>query len=222
MKNLILEEDARVIFDKQIDEYNDLMSTPHNIVFLDIDGVFNTCACKDRTPNGFVGIMDSRVKTFKKLIDKIDAKVVLTSTWKEGWTREMKPGMFVDAETWYMMNKFHTQGIHIADKTEDNASMTNRGHGIVKWLNEHPYKNFVIIDDTKFFDFKPLKLLPNLILTGYGPNGGILPKHTKMAERIVNTRRFKITSMYPLSIEYGDNNQVTETTITLNTQSIEE
>ena len=61
------------------------------VIFLDIDGVLN--ANEDfggrSKPNpsihGILGITTTRLNRLKQIIDKTDAKIVLTSSWKEAY-----------------------------------------------------------------------------------------------------------------------------------------
>ena len=57
------------------------------IVFLDVDGVLNSITTKDRC-GPYVGIDDKKVSNLKDIIDATSAKIVLVSSWKEGWKKE--------------------------------------------------------------------------------------------------------------------------------------
>ena len=54
------------------------------VVFLDIDGVLNTRTTVKRTPYGYTGIDDARVKVLANAIEKCGGgDIVLSSDWKE-------------------------------------------------------------------------------------------------------------------------------------------
>lgn len=52
------------------------------VVFLDIDGVLNTRTTVKRTPYGYTGIDDARVKVLANAIEKCGGgDIVLSSDW---------------------------------------------------------------------------------------------------------------------------------------------
>ena len=55
-----------------------------NVIFLDIDGVLNYSESESR--NGlYLGIDSKRIKNLAKIVAATDAKIVLTSTWKDSY-----------------------------------------------------------------------------------------------------------------------------------------
>ena len=53
------------------------------VVFLDVDGVLNSGTTVQRTPDGYTGIDDARVKLLAKVIEKYGGgDVILSSDWK--------------------------------------------------------------------------------------------------------------------------------------------
>ena len=54
------------------------------VIFLDIDGVLNYSGCKEKI-GGIFFVNDERIKILKEIIDKTNAKIVLSSTWRSGW-----------------------------------------------------------------------------------------------------------------------------------------
>ena len=73
----------------------------------------------------------------------------------------------------------------IREKTEDNWS--NRGFGICFWLYSHEHGNWIVLDDEKFEDYKALQIMPRLIETSFGTDGGLKPKHIERAKRLFET-----------------------------------
>lgn len=51
------------------------------VVFLDIDGVLNYAGFKKRA-FGYYFVDDEKIKLLKEIVDKTDAKIVLSSTWR--------------------------------------------------------------------------------------------------------------------------------------------
>lgn len=135
------------------------MSKKHNnfVVFLDVDGVLNTKTTVQRTPDGYTGIDDARVKVLANVINKFGgADIVLSSDWKD-----MKQ---TDEDYIYLVSKLEMYGLSISGHTQD--SMNNRGAGIIKYLEDHPeIEEYVILDDCKF-DFNDYEQLwERLLLT---------------------------------------------------------
>lgn len=127
------------------------------VVFLDVDGVLNTRTTVQRTPQGYTGIDDARVRVLASTINKYGGgDIVLSSDWKT--LREN------DEDYLYLVNKLGVQGLTITGKTEDNNR--NRGAGILEYLAKHPeIEEYVILDDN-VFDFKDnRKLWERLLLT---------------------------------------------------------
>ncbi len=137
------------------------MKKHHNnfVVFLDVDGVFNTRTTVQRTPDGYQGIDDARVKLLADVINKYGgADIVLSSDWKE-----MEQ---TDDDYIYLASKLEKYGLSISGHTEDKAGKNNRGAGIIAYLEEHPeIEEYVILDDHEydFEDYK--KLWERLLLT---------------------------------------------------------
>ncbi len=126
-------------------------------VFLDIDGVLNTRTTVEGSPNGRVGVDNTRILILKKAMKGFgDAKLVLTSDWK------IIPENNDDYK--YLMSKFEKYGLSIADKTIDNWG--NRGEGIQNYLIAHPeIDEYVILDDNRFDFANYPKLWERLLLT---------------------------------------------------------
>lgn len=109
------------------------------IIFLDIDGVLNTCSTKDRC-NGFIGIEDKKVTLLKELVDTLDAQIVLTSTWREEWGSEMGQ---------YLRDKLDKCGLAISGKTP-MLRFDNRAFEVKEWLKNHKVDRMVVLDDEDF------------------------------------------------------------------------
>ena len=175
-----IDKDGRVN-NEQVHETNEPNRTSLKIVFLDVDGVLNCSSTKD-TCDGYVGIDDEKVKLLKKIVGMSNAKIVLTSTWKFYWHKELGLKNKQDSFANHLDKKLNEQGLSIMDKTEDEG--LNRGDGILeyirhlKWKGVDVYK-FVILDD-EMFDYKETKLTKNLIQTSYF-NGGLGIKHVRRA-----------------------------------------
>ena len=106
------------------------------IIFLDIDGVLNAIEYQMSTTEEPPLIDRSRLVILKEIIDKSDAKVVLSSSWKKAWFPKCTFDMV-----------FREAGIIVHDTT---PSIGKKRDEISAWLNKHPEtKSFAIIDDAE-------------------------------------------------------------------------
>ena len=120
----------------------------NKIIFLDVDGVLNCETTKDRleqrgTGTRYVGIDNKLLLNFKKIIDATNAKVILSSTWRDH-------PQFED----YLKEKLSEIGLNdlIIDKTQSGIrSNAKRAVEINHWLNDHPeIKDYIVIDDMTY------------------------------------------------------------------------
>lgn len=119
------------------------------VIFLDIDGVLNNQQTNAKTPVGFIGINNSLLKRFSKLVKETNARIVLSSTWKKEWHRDER---FCTEDGKYMVKKFRQQKLLIFDKIKDvNGRLSLRGASIMQYLENHPeVEEWVVIDDDEF------------------------------------------------------------------------
>ena len=134
-----------------------------NIIFLDIDGVLNNYDTKDRF-RGFIGIDDKLVDILKEIVDRTDASIVLSSSWKDEWTNDpyLADDPHYDAGR-YINAKLSRCRMRVLGKTKDEG--INRGYGIRRWLDTHPHEGWIVIDDEVFPDFEVCGILPQLVFT---------------------------------------------------------
>lgn len=152
------------------------------IIFLDIDGVLNFNGCRNRV-DGFYFVNDSKIKLLKKIIDKTDAKIVLSSTWRLGWF-ECEQGIdSLDTSLFIRLKeKLREYGIEFISKTPISNS-GYRGEEIDQWLNDwngEKISSFIIIDDDN--DMKPY--MDRLVQTSF--KYGLRYKNVLKAIRLLN------------------------------------
>ena len=147
------------------------------VIFLDIDGVLNAdCDYGGRSyPNPYImlnngnkycGICKTHVRYLKEIVDKTDAKIVLTSSWKEDYIEYLEFG-YLNRVGKYLHNKLREFNLEIYDTTirYDLSGGINRGYEIKSWLDDHPeVDDWVVLDDVKFDDYDFLGITPHLIL----------------------------------------------------------
>lgn len=136
----------------------------HSIVFLDVDGVLTHIHYENPKTRH---INPSKVKLLKELCDCTNAKIVITSSWRGSEQHTpacyyvlrhilSNAGIQVIADAPYIPAK----DIHIANqstpRTLDQFANYHMQHGtgraaeVQAYLNTHPTKAFVILDDEDF------------------------------------------------------------------------
>lgn len=107
-----------------------------NIVFLDIDGVL--CSWKDmgkRAADGQRPFKKDAIKYLNRIIELLDAKIVISSTWRKTRTiddfKKLFDGRGIKGEV-----------IGLTDELD-----TGRADEIQKWIDENEVDYFIIIDD---------------------------------------------------------------------------
>lgn len=120
------------------------------IIFLDIDGVLNSRAYdRKRNWNEQTDMDETRLQFIKEIVDKTGAKIVLSSTWRKHWDRDINR---CDEDGRYINKTFAKFGLAIYDKTPDLGITAVRKDEVSKWLQEtdEEIESFVIIDDYRY------------------------------------------------------------------------
>ena len=117
------------------------------ILFLDVDGVLNNNLTRTRTFDGWCFVDDYLVERLKQIIDATGAKIVLSSTWRDGWNREdeSKNEPFFNQ----LRDKLKEYGMEIWDALP-MPMRPSRGIAIGEWFELHKdldIESFVILDD---------------------------------------------------------------------------
>ena len=180
----------------------------YNIIFLDIDGVLNgynkwndlgwrlCCFLKIgllkkwyRKITNVFGIHTRKVKRLAKIVHKTNAKVVLSTSWRNRLWYTPYENMYGDEKKFIdLCKKYKIEIIGITPRSKDGK----RDGEIISWLsnNEDKVKKFIILDDERF-DLECF-VSSNLILTsdikegqmimGFGyENTGLKRKHVREA-----------------------------------------
>lgn len=108
------------------------------IIFLDIDGVmlpYLSEYLKTRHEDGDYPFKPESVEALNNIVDRLNAKIVISSTWRTSRTIER------------MKEIFKNRGVtgEIIDYTPMLGG--DRGEEIQTWLDMHDYDDFIIIDD---------------------------------------------------------------------------
>ena len=117
------------------------------ILFLDVDGVLNNNRTRTVTFDGWCFVDNYLVRRLKQIINATGAKIVLSSTWRDGWNREdeSKNEPFFNQ----LRDKLKEYGMEIWDALP-MPMRTNRELAITEWFGLHKDLNiesFIILDD---------------------------------------------------------------------------
>ena len=149
------------------------------IIFLDFDGVISTYE------KGWRFDVE-KLELLKEIVDKTDAKIVVTSSWKRGFT---EVGNFIKSFYNKPRNKdlknvtiFDWFANSIYDITDNNGSW--RGDEIQRWIDKHneEIESYVILDDDS--DFRDNQLF-NFVQTD--TYEGITSREVKLCIKILNS-----------------------------------
>lgn len=152
------------------------------IIFLDVDGVLNCENSKSRC-GSYIGIDNKKVKVLREIVVQTNAKIVLCSSWKDGWDSINKEKQCYHAN--YFDKKLKRERLFAFDKTSDRGE--DRGHGIIKYLCNHPsIEKWCVIDDEIFPDYEECGIMDHLVKTTYYGDGGLHTGHIEDAIRILN------------------------------------
>ena len=156
-------------------------------IFLDIDGVLNSMDWfeQNKYTKGYTEINPGKVKLLKEIVDRTDAKIILSSTWRSLAAHDDKP----EHEMYtYLRTSLEEFGLSISDQTP--YIQQNRPQEIKAWLenNTNEDDRYVSLDDDYSYDaYKECGIEKCLVKTSfYEPNGGLRKEHVEEAIKILN------------------------------------
>lgn len=155
-----------------------------NVIFLDVDGVLNNQSTEDKI-KGYAGIDDAKVQILRQMVDILDAKIVLVSSWKGQWYPYAKDRQ--DAFATILDHRLQQAGLVIVDKTADRRGAEMRGLGIIDWIRRQQdgVGKILILDDEPF-DYRFCGLRRYLIQTAfYDDNGGLTTAHIEQLRDMI-------------------------------------
>lgn len=113
------------------------------VIFLDFDGVLNCVKYLLTCENQGMVIDPTRMVLLKELVDATDAKIVLSTSWREHWAKDAAE---CDSTGKLINQIFSACHLQIFDKTPQLRS--GREVQIKSWLDRHPeVTSFVVLDD---------------------------------------------------------------------------
>lgn len=159
--------------------YNEIIENM-KVIFLDIDGVLNSLAYDRERKENDGNIDETRLPLVKRVVDETQAKIVLSSSWRTHWNRNLS---LCDSVGKDMVALFAVYQLEIYDKTPVLSS-NDRAEEIRVWLNQNPtVTHFVILDDNRF-GWGALQ--EYLVSTSYRIGRGLEEKHLLKAIRLLN------------------------------------
>lgn len=131
------------------------------VIFLDIDGVLNTSFTRERNE-----VVDEfRVVFLAEVICKTCAKIVLTSTWRYNFDKEIFSLKPISKNTKELVKVLKKYKIKINDLLPDTPN-EQRAEDILDYIQKHHVTQFVILDD-ELFTYQPLSLNKHLVKTEF-------------------------------------------------------
>lgn len=158
------------------------------VIFLDVDGVLNSIGWmkkNDRKKHGNCEINPENIKMLKEIADKTEAKIVLSSTWRnvDGEDGEPRHPMYD-----YLVDELREFGIEIFSRTP--LINNDRPKEIKAWLDETSFEieSFISIDDDFCEkDYEKQGIYNRLIKTQFwNEKGGLQEKHVEKAIQLLN------------------------------------
>lgn len=148
------------------------------VIFLDIDGVLNSWLYQRQRGTDDGNIDKTRLPLLKEIVDVTGAKIILSSTWRMHWEKDIYKCDFIGKE---LSETFALADIEIYGKTPIKGA---RADEIKAWLDEHDdIESFVILDDIVFGWGE---LQANLIRTNERIGRGLEEVHKRRAIEILN------------------------------------
>ena len=168
-----------------------------NYIFLDIDGVLNSEhtldeSCENMDQKMASIISDQLVKNLSYLVEKTDAKIILSSSWRIYFNENTKKSNNLFALILLASLDKHNLELHDMTPFVKGQFSSERGLEIKTYIDKHNIKNYVVIDDEEFSDFSKHLDMSKFIQTNFGDettnieNEGLTKELAEKAIKILN------------------------------------
>ena len=142
-------------------------------IFLDIDGVLNSEhtlneSCENMDQKIASIISDQLVKNLSYVVEKTDAKIILSSSWRVYFNENTKKPINLFALILLAALDKHNLEIHDMTPFIKGQFSNERGLEIKTYIDKHNIKNYVVIDDEEFSDFSTHLDMSRFIQTTFG------------------------------------------------------
>ena len=159
-------------------------------IFLDIDGVLNSEHTWDQQSASTIN--DQYLKNLRTIVEKTDAKLVLSSSWRVYFGEYTKEPRNIFAIHLVTALAKHNLKLHNMTPFIKGNFSNERGLEIKTYINQNKITNYVVIDDEEFSDFKTHLDMSRFIQTNFGDetttieNEGLNKKIAEKAIEILN------------------------------------
>ncbi len=171
------------------------------VVFLDVDGVLNTSKTFERVYQLFkntgkkeIEIDPFRLEYLKRIIDKTNSKIVLSSTWRRFFTKENNKIIPINEKGKLLFDMLNNYNIEIYDILSFDNDINREGL-IMDWLSKNEVDSFIIIDDEpSLFNIlldnliRTSKVKNNQMLTNMDDCFGLCEYHIEEAKEMLKTK----------------------------------
>ncbi|MCQ2492252.1 MAG: HAD domain-containing protein [Lachnospiraceae bacterium] len=126
------------------------------VIFLDVDGVLNSMAYYQNVTDVFEEAIDpDKVKNLARIVEETGANIVLTSSWRGGWEKDI---LQCGEDGAILTRALAQEKLTIFDKTGASSVYRREGRSleVLEWMKLCPklygekVEQFVIIDDNDF------------------------------------------------------------------------
>lgn len=159
-------------------------------IFLDIDGVLNSEHTWDDKITD--SLNDQYLKNLSYLVEKTDAKIILSSSWRVYFGEYTKEPRNIFAIHLVQALSKHNLKLHGMTPFIKGNFSKERGLEIKTYIDQNDITDYVVIDDEEFSDFKKHIDMSRFIQTNFGDetttieNEGLNKKIAKKAIEILN------------------------------------
>lgn len=113
------------------------------VIFLDFDGVLNCEKYISQCGKYGVTIDETKMQLLKKLVDKTNAEIVLTTSWREHWEKDTDK---CDATGIEINDIFAKYGLYIYGKTKKLNARREKEIDLFV-IDSKEVENYVVFDD---------------------------------------------------------------------------
>ena len=172
-------------------------------IFLDIDGVLNSEhtlneSCKNMDQKLASIISDQLIKNLSYLVEKTDAKIILSSSWRTYFDNDInKPRSILAMFLVHSLKQYNLK-LHDMTPYPKGTYSNERGLEIKTYINENNVKDYVVIDDEEFSDFRTHLDISRFIQTTFGDKNtsieeeGLSQKVATKAIKILNGEKITL------------------------------
>lgn len=169
------------------------------IIFLDIDGVLNTSETFKRRYYEYkkTGILrleidEFRLNYLKMIVERTNAKIVLSSTWRSGFTKQDDKVIPIYYKSKQLVDMFNKYNLEIYDITPYDKNRC-RENEILEYLEKsEDIESFIVIDDEckdlKKFIGNELIFIKNDCTSFNELENGFLEHHISLAISKLNSK----------------------------------